>query len=362
MNKPTRIVPTASFLRTAFLLLAVAGLCSAASAEYKLVARFPVPDGGGENEIGWFDVDQANRHLFIAHTDAFDALDADSGKKVGEIAPATKAHHVASAPEFNRGFATSGDMGVIMFDLKTLKQLSVIKTNGENPNDIVYDPDTKRIYVGNSESGTVAVIDPRTGEVVGMVTIANDPNTLENGEKVSSARGIAFDGSGRAFVKDPGERTVVVFDTHTLKVLGRWPTSQAPQGVLLQIDLEHHRLFSTCKNNILDVFDTDSGKVIATPAIGKDPDRIYFVPKTQQIVTVNHDHTFTVLHEDAPDTYSLVQTAPTNVRDVIAANKGAYDFEKGRILINAWKYGPAPASAKEKPILAGSNVVLVFEE
>ena len=129
-------------------LAGVAGLGSAvavraASSDYRIVARYPIGGNGGYDYVR---VDSAARRIYIAHDRRVEVLDADSGRKIGEIGGLAQAHGIAISPETGHGFATSGnDRRIAMFDLKTLAVIRRIESTGTNPDAIEYDPGTKRI-------------------------------------------------------------------------------------------------------------------------------------------------------------------------------------------------------------------------
>jgi YVTN family beta-propeller protein len=331
-------------LRPACLLLGLAaGFACGEAAEYQVAARYAV--GGDASRWDYLRVDPATRYLYVAHSAKFEVLDADTGRKVGEIAPASRAHGVVIVPGLNRGFATSGnDNAVIVFDPQTLKTLTRIKTTGTNPDAIQYDAaDTKKVYVVNGSSGSVTVIDPATATVTGTVALS--------GGKLEQ---ICFDGRGRAFVNNEVKSCVHVFDTHTLKSLATWPAAPGEGGTGLEIDAAHHRLFSTCGNERLVVFDSDTGRVVATPAIGADADGVVFDPATGRLVTSNADGTMTVLHEDTPDHYALVQTVPTGD----GAKQIALDLKTGRLFLPTGKF--QPSQQKLPAVVPGSFEILVI--
>jgi DNA-binding beta-propeller fold protein YncE len=59
------------------------------------------------------------------------------------------------------------------------------------------------------------------------------------------------------------------------------------------------------------VVDADSGKVITTVPIGDHLDATAFDPDSRLIFNSNGDGTISVIREDSPDKYSLVQTVKT---------------------------------------------------
>src|SRR5205085_2232055 len=97
---------TSRFLSSVLIALAGAAALPAASADYSVVARFPVPgDFGGYDYLR---VDGEAHRLYVTHEKRVEVLDSETGKKVGEVGPTTRAHGVGLAPKSGHGFATSG--------------------------------------------------------------------------------------------------------------------------------------------------------------------------------------------------------------------------------------------------------------
>jgi YVTN family beta-propeller protein len=324
-------------------LAAVSALSTvSARADYHILSRVLVA-ATDKSRYDYLEVDAANHHLFLANDKRFLVFDTESGEKLGQMGPTSRAHGIAIVTETGHGFLTSGDTNsILMFDLKKLKVLKTIKSTGTNPDGIKYNADTKQIFVANGSSGSVTVIDPAAGEVIGTIAIP--------GGKLEA---LGFDGAGHGFVNDEANSLVHVFDVKTMKATVNWPSAPGEGGTGLAVDQEHHRLFSTCGNKKLVVMDTDSGKVVATPEIGEDPDAALFDPKSQNIFVSNADATMTVLHEDSPDKYSLVQTIQTG--------EGAktFAFSDGKIYCATAKFD----NAKPRPnVVPGTLEILIIGE
>lgn len=329
----------------AAFILATAAV--AASSDYRVIAHYRI--GGDTSGFDYLRVDPAARRLYIAHEKRVEVLDADSGKKLGEIGPVRRAHGIAVVPELNRGFATSGvDDQITMFDLKTLAPLKRIKSTGSNPDAIEYDPESKRIYAGNHGSGEITVIDPATGEVTATIVLGG------------KLEGIAFDGRGQGYAIAEDKSAVHVFDTQTMKAKATWSFGPGEGGTGLAIDAMNHRLFASCANNKAVVLDSDSGKLVATPAIGDDPDGLAFDPKTHRIFTSNVDGTITVIQQESADKYAVLQT----VKTAPGCRTIAFDAKTGNVVTCAPQYGPKPAPVAggprpRAPILAGTFEAIV---
>jgi YVTN family beta-propeller protein len=317
---------------------------SFAATEYHIIAHYKI--GGDASGFDYLRVDPVARRLYIAHEKRFEVLEADTGKKIGEIGPATRAHGVALVPELNHGFASSGiDNQITMFDLKTLATIKVTKSTGSNPDAIEYDPDTKRVYAGNHGSGEITVIDPASGDVVG---------TLPLGGKLE---GIGFDGRGQGYVIAEDKSSVHVFDTHTLKAKATWSFAPGEGGTGLAVDAVNHRLFAACGNNKAVILDSDSGKLIATIAIGDDPDGLAFDPKNHRIFTSNSDGTITIIQQESADKYSVSQ----NVKTAPNCKTITFDPKTGYVVTCAPQYGPKPARIPGGPAPRAPIIPDTFE-
>ena len=316
--------------RRLFTLLLTTAAAASAS-DYKVVAHYPI---SGDVRYDYLRVDPAMRRLYVSHGNRVDVLDADSGASLGAVAPMNGIHGIAIVPGLKRGFITAGsDRTVVMFDLDTLKIIRVIPGLGMKPDAIEYDPQTQRIYVANGASGGITVIDPAKGEIAATIPIEG------------KLEGLAFDGNGRLFVNTEDKSMIQVIDTHSLQPVATWPIAPVEGGTGLAIDVARHRLFSAGGNNKLAVLDSDTGAVVATPEIGSDPDGDAFDPTSGLIFTSNMVGTLSILHEDSPDAYSVVQTVPT----AFGARTIALDAKTGRVFLATGKFLPAPAPTAENP-------------
>src|SRR5262249_59971913 len=134
------------------------------------------------------------------------------------------------------------------------------------------------------QSGDATAIDPAEGKPVGTVELGGKP---ESG---------ASDGAGHVFVNVEDKSEVVEFDPKTLKVLAHWPLAPGEEPTGMAIDRAHHRLFVGCHNQKLVVLDSESGKVVASPEIGKGVDAAAFDEATSCAFASCGDGPPTALH------------------------------------------------------------------
>jgi DNA-binding beta-propeller fold protein YncE len=318
-----------------------------AAGGYRMIAQFPI--GGNDAGYDYLRVDAPTRRVFVAHLNRVEVLNADTGAKLGEISGMHGVHGIEIIPELGKGYTSNGlDRTVTVFDRSTLAVRKIVRYTGVKPDAIQYDPDSRRLYVVNGgASGDVTVIDPASDTIV---------DTLElGGAKLEQ---IGFDGRGRAFVNDEGRSVIHVFDTHGLQPAGTWTLGGCQEPTGMAVDRAHHRVFAACGNQKLAVLDSDDGHVVATPAIGSDPDGAVFEPKTQRIFTSNKEGTLSVLREASPDRYEALQTLVTQP----GARTLALDETTGRIYMPTARIGKVPAAGGAAPILPETFVLLVAGE
>ncbi len=309
-----------------------------------MIAQYPI--GGNDTGYDYLRVDALTRRVFVAHANRVEVLNVDTGEKLGEIAGMHGVHGIELIAELGKGYTSNGlDRTVTVFDRDTLKIRKVIRYTGVKPDAIQYDPQTRRLFVVNGgASGDVTVIDPVSDAIV---------DTLDLGG--SKLEQIGFDGRGRAFVNDEGKSVIHVFDTHSLQPVANWSLGGCEEPTGMAVDRRHHRVFAACGNQKLAVLDADSGRVVATPAIGKEPDGAVFDPKTDRIFTSNKEGTLSVLKEVSPDRYETLQTLTTRP----GARTLAMDENTGRIFMPTARFGPAAAGGGSAPILPQTFTLLV---
>jgi DNA-binding beta-propeller fold protein YncE len=339
-----------SLLPLSLAAVAVLGTLSpsaiGAPPNYHLIKKVKL---GGEGFWDYLSIDSAARRLYISRGTHVMVVDADTYEVVGDIPNTPGVHGIAIAPEFGRGFISDGRANqVTIFDLKALKETGTAKT-GEGPDGIIYDPASKRAFAFNGEGNSSTAVDAETGSVAGTIDLGGGPEFA------------AADGQGHVYNNLEDKSTLLQIDSKNLKVLNRWPLvpCQSPSG--LAMDTEHRRLFVGCRNKMMAVVDADTGKVITTVPIGQGVDANRFDPGTQLAFSSNGDGTLTVVHEDSPDKYTVVD----NVQTQRGARTMEVDPKTHNVFLVTAEFGPMPTDVKpgerrRPPVIPGSFTLLVF--
>jgi DNA-binding beta-propeller fold protein YncE len=307
---------------------------------------------GGEGGWDYLTMDAAARRLYVSHSTKVVVVDADKGTAVGEIANLSGVHGIALAPDLGRGFISNGKTSMItIFDLKTLKTLGEVKSTGENPDAILYDPFSHRVFAFNGRTGNATVLDGKTGKVAGTIALGGKPEFA------------VTDLKGTVFVNVEDKSEIAAIGAKGLTVKAHWPLKPCEEPSGLAIDRKHRRLLSACSNKLAAVVDADSGKVITTLPIGDGVDGAAFDPGTGLGFTSNGEGTLTVIHEDSPDHFTVVENASTRR----GARTIAVDEKTHAVYLPTAQFGPAPAATAEQPhprptVLPNTFVVLVVNK
>lgn len=276
---------------------AVRPVASADAGPLQVLKTFRV---GGTGGWDYLTVDPEARRLYVSHATRVIVVDADKGTPIGEITDTQGIHGIALVPDGNVGFTSNGRENTLsVFDLKTLKTLRKVKS-GQNPDSILYDPASKKVFAFNGRSGDVTIVDPKA--------LDKDPVTLPVGGKLEAG---VSDGAGRVYVNVEDKNEVVAIDSKEGKVLAHWPLAPGERPTGLAIDRQHRRLFSGC-SSLMVILDADQGKVLATVPTGPGVDGVTFDSLLGLAVSANGgDGTVTVVKEEPAGTFKAIQTLKT---------------------------------------------------
>lgn len=322
---------------------------AAAPAGYHVVKTYKL---GGEGGWDYVFVDSAARRVYLSRGTHVMVVDADSGAIVGDIPDTAGVHGVAIAPDLAKGFTSNGrDASVTVFDTKSLKMISKVKV-GQNPDAILFEPSSGRVFTFNGASKDTTAIDAKTETAVGTLALGGKPETAVADER------------GHVFVNIEDKSEIVEFDARKLTELHRWPLAPCEEPSGLAFDRKHRRLFAGCSNKLMAVVNADTGKVVTTLPIGAGVDANGFDPETSLAFASNGgDGTLTVVHEDSPDKFTVLENATT----MRGARTMALDAKTHRVYLVSAEFGPPPAPTAERPrprpsIVPGSFTMIVLEK
>ena len=303
---------------------------------------------GGDGGFDYVYADSAARRLYVPRsgpTKRISVFDLDSLQPAGEI-PDVRAQGVAVDPKSHHGFATSKP--VVMWDSKTLKVIKTIEVKG-NPDGILFDSSSQRVYILSHAAPNVTVIDSKNGTVLGTIDLGGAPE-----QAVS-------DSKGHLYIDVEDKDNVAVVDAKAMQVTAHYPLGDNKTPAGLAFDVKNQVLFVECRNPAVSVvMNARDGKIIMVLPIGTGVDGAGFMAETKEAFSSQGDGTLTVIREDGPNAFAVQE----NVKTMPSAKTMTIDHKTKHIFLIGAEFGPStPAETpggrpRRGPLVTGSFTIL----
>lgn len=279
-----------------FIIISTAAIALGATPNYHVVNRIHI---GGQARWDYSTVDRANHRLYVSHGTQTEVIDTETEQKIATIEGTNGVHGIAIANNLGKGYISDGtDNQVTIFDLKTLKVVGTAPT-GENPDSIIYEPVSNRVFTFNGRSDDATAIDARTGAVVAKsIPLGGKPEFSQ------------IDGKGHIWVNNEDTAEIIELDAQKASVAKRYSIAPCEEPTGMVRDPETGTLYSVCSNKLMIVSDPAAGKVLATVPIGAGSDGV--VLDNGYLFSANGaDGTITMIGQTSPGHYEAIATIPS---------------------------------------------------
>ena len=328
----------------AALLIAMHGALAVAAPQVVAVIALPDP-------VRWdyVSVDPAAHRLYVAHRERVDVFDTRDNRSVLQLAPAPGVHGAAAASDLGRVFTSNGADGTVgVFDATSGELLRTVKA-GKNPDAIVYEPVTHRVFAFNGRSSDVTAIDARSLKVLAdSIAVSGTPEYA------------VADGHGHVYFNVEDKNELAVLDAQTLQIQRRYSLAPCEEPSGLALDLKG-RAYSVCQNGVMVVSDPIQGRVIGQAPIGRGADGVAWLDGRAYSAN-GRDGTISVVAETAEGRFETIATVPT----AQGARTIAADPNERVLYTPTADFKPPPASAGAKPsrpeAIPGTFRVLVLKD
>jgi DNA-binding beta-propeller fold protein YncE len=231
-----------------------------------------------------------------------EVIDLKTGKSIRSLDGQSPAS-VALAPEFNEFFVTRRQ-ALVAYDRNSFAVVTNLVLSN-SLNEIQYDSRARRLYVAcqTTDRSGIAMIDVPTLQVLGTIPLPAKPMGFAREEK-----------GNRIFANLPTLKQIVVLDRESQTILHTWTLAETSANYPMALDEARHRLFVGCrKPPQLAVFDTESGKQVASLPISGDTDGLFYDTARKRLYLSGGEGFLDVITQSDADTYTRldqVQTAP----------------------------------------------------
>jgi YVTN family beta-propeller protein len=254
-------------------------------------------ESGGEGAMA-MDMDAMANSLW--------AVDAATGEILARIPVGMGPTHPIPSQDGSRVYVTNTDEGsVSVIDTATWEVIATIPDLPE-PHDGELTPDGKLLYLATSGTSTVTVVDTATFQVVKTFKVGKKPRGLvvggENGELV--------------YVTNKGDGTLTIIDAAKGEVLVTAPVGAGAHAVRVSPDGKTAYV-ALSKENAVAVVDALTGEVQSTIPVGTTPEQI----------DLSSDGAWLFASNNGEASVSVIDLAKGEVVETVAVGQGAYGIQ-----------------------------------
>jgi DNA-binding beta-propeller fold protein YncE len=273
---------------------------------------------GLEGRIDHLALDLAGRRLFICAlgNGTVEVVDLEKRQRVQSLPGFEEPQGIVFMPKTRTVVVASGGAQLSFLEGSPLKVTKTLAL-GEDADNVRYDPEHERLYVGYG-GGALAEVDALKRERVGEVALQAHPESFQR------------DSSGRVYVNEARRARVAVLDVAKRSVVSRWELGGPSANYPMALDEGRHRLFvGTRQPARLVVLDTDTGRVVATLETEADVDDIFHDATRRRVYVIGGGGSVVVYDQVAPDQYA----ERARVRTADGARTGLFSPESGKLFV-----------------------------
>jgi len=249
---------------------------------------------GVKGRIDHIDFNSTDQVAYVAAlgNNSLEIVDIKSGRVTGSIKGLDEPQGVGYISKHKEIFVANGGTGECNFyNAIDLKKTGRIKLD-DDADDVRYDADADRIYVGYG-SGGIAIIDAAAHKLVGNIALPSHPESFQLDAK-----------TGKLWVNLPGSGAIGVADLKQLKLVNKWSRLLPRSNFPMAYDAEQHRLIVGYRLPAkLIVYDSEHGKEIFSAAMAGDADDLYWDKANKVIIVSGGDGSINVYQQAAGASY-----------------------------------------------------------
>ena len=289
----------------------------AAEAAPPLILTASVPLEGVKGRFDHFASGKGKVFVSGLGNNSVEVIDLFQGTRAHEITGVPNPQGVVFSPEANKLFVASEKGKVYVYDGDSFKLQTTLEFDGGADN-LRYDAATKRVYVGcgdDEKNSAIAAIDAMTSKRTDEVyKLGGEPESFQlekNGPNI--------------YVNVPDLKQIVAIN-RTTKELTRWPVTNL-QNFPMALDEANHRVIvGTREPATISVFDTATGKMVASLPTVQDTDDLYYSSEKKRVFVPGREGSIWVYQQNDPDHYTLLAKLPT----VLGAGTAGYFGRQGK--------------------------------
>ena len=181
-----------------------------------------------------------------------------------------------------------------------------------------YDAATKRVYVGcgdDEKNSAIAAIDAMTSKRTDEVyKLGGEPESFQ------------LEKSGPNIYVNVPDLKVIKIINRTTKEITQWPVTNLQNFPMALDEADHRLIVGTREPATVSVFDTSSGKMVASLPTVQDTDDLYYSAEKKRVFVPGREGAIWVYQQNDPDHYALISKITT----ALGAGTAGYFGRQGK--------------------------------
>lgn len=234
------------------------------------------------------------------------AIDAASGDLLAEVPVGLGPTHPIASADGSRVYVTNTDEGsVTVIDTDTWEVVTTIPDLPE-PHDGELTPDDGLLYLATAGDSTMTVVDTETFEVVKTFDVGANPRGLTVGGENGAI----------AYVTNKGDGTLSIIDVPNDTILATVPVGAGAHAVRVSPD-DQTVYISLSQEDAVAVVDAESGEVRRTLPVGATPEQL----------DLSRDGRWLVVSNNGDASLSIIDLADETIVATVPVGAGAYGVQ-----------------------------------
>ena len=309
-----------------------------------------------KGSLGHLAADPANNRLFLTAEDEQTVLvvNLPSGTVTHQITGIASASAVLYRADQNRIYVTDGADGAVkFFDGTTYQALNSVGLSKE-AGSIGYEASRQLLYVDNggkaagNQSSLLSVVDTTAAAKLADIKI--------DGDALGAMALDVF--RPRMYLDNTASNQIDVIDRWKAAVVASWPVAECKENIALALDEQRQRLFVGCRSGKISVFDSNTGKELQTLAAPSGLHELAYDADAKRLYAAG-DGTVSVYEQIDADHYKPMgntQTGAGSNAAILVPALNRYfvavpqNNSKNAAILEMEPAGAAPTRAGEPPV------------
>jgi DNA-binding beta-propeller fold protein YncE len=250
-----------------------------------------------KGRIDHLDVNLQDHIIYVAAlgNNSLEVVDIRAGKVIHSIKDLDEPQGVVYIPQTKEILVANGGSGDCYFyNARSFEKTATIQLSSD-ADDARYDSSSKKIYVGYGNGG-IAVIDAETHKLLTEIKLSAHPESFQIDKKLNLV-----------FVNLPDAHMVGVVDIRKFVLINKWERETPSANFPMALDSLNHRVFVGYRHPArLLVFDAFTGKETSNQPMAGDADDLYYDQKTSTVFVSGGDGSIFLFRENGKNIFKQI--------------------------------------------------------